>query len=73
MTDQINDLWGPLDITNWRETPCIRGRVATKDDVDAGLAVFYIINPSQMKPLDVRLPACAIHMDLDTQKRPRSS
>ena len=68
MADQINDLWGPLDITNWSETPCIRDRIATKDDVDAGLAVFYINNPSQMKPLEVSLPACAIHMDDDTKR-----
>jgi len=68
MTDQINDLWGPLDINTWSQTPCITDRVATKDDVEAGLAVFYINNPREMKPLKVKLPACAIHTDQDTKQ-----
>ena len=36
------DVWGPIAMTNWRETPCIRGRVATEDDAHAGRAVFYL-------------------------------
>jgi hypothetical protein len=67
MADQINDVWGPLDIRNWSQTPCIKDRLATKDDVDAGMAVFYINNPSAMMPLKVKLPACAIHTDQDTR------
>lgn len=41
MADQINDVWGPLDIQNWSQTPCIKDRLATKKDVEAGMAVLH--------------------------------
>ncbi|MFY9398717.1 MAG: hypothetical protein WAR22_10180 [Desulfomonilia bacterium] len=69
MAEQINDLWGPLDIDHWYKTPCITDRIATKNDVESGLAVFYINNPREMEPLRIKLPACAIHTDEDTKEQ----
>ncbi len=56
MPDQ---LWGPIDVANWRETPVTLGRVATEQDVDQGRAAFYL--PSETsQPHDLPLPAPAI-------------
>jgi hypothetical protein len=56
------DLWGPIAMANWRETPCIRGRVATEDDTNAGRAVFYLnlSEGQENHPVDLDLPHCAI-------------
>jgi hypothetical protein len=56
------EAWGPIAIANWRETPCIRGRVATEDDANAGRAVFYInlSEGQESRPVDLDLPQCAI-------------
>jgi hypothetical protein len=36
------DVWGPIVLTNWRETLCLKDRFATEDDVKVGRAVFYL-------------------------------
>jgi len=56
------DVWGPIAMANWRETPCIRGRVATEDDACAGRAVFYLdlSEGQENRPVDLNLPRCAI-------------
>src|SRR5262245_25848642 len=56
------DLWGPIAMANWRDTPCIRGRTATEDDANAGRAVFYLnlSNGQESRPVDLDLPRCAI-------------
>jgi hypothetical protein len=56
------ELWGPIATANWRETPCIRGRVATEDDANAGRAVFFInlSGGQESHPVDLDLPRCAI-------------
>ena len=56
------DLWGPIEMANWRKTPCVRGRVATEDDAKAGAAVFYfnLSEGQSSHPLDLDLPRCAI-------------
>ncbi len=53
------EVWGPIAMTNWRETPCIKGRVATEDDAKAGRAVFYLDLSQGQKscPVDFDLPA----------------
>jgi hypothetical protein len=59
------DGWGPIETANWRETPCLRGRVATEDDVKAGRAVFYLdlSEGQEGRPGDLNLPSCAILRD----------
>jgi hypothetical protein len=68
MATENDPLWGPIDMGMWKNTPCIEGRVATKEDVKKGLAVFYIENSDDIKPINIHLPACAIHIDQETKK-----
>lgn len=63
MADQSNDLWGPIDILKWNQTPFLSGRVATEEDVKKGVAVFYIRETDDLKPIDITLPVCAILID----------
>ena len=60
MSDEIN-------LSKWKEIPCISGRVATEDDIKKGIAVFAI--PSGSEPYDAELPLCAIHIDEESNKR----
>jgi hypothetical protein len=57
--DVMNDLWGEIRPSDWRQTPCVTGRPATENDVIRGRAVFYINGDSSA--LDIALPCCAIH------------
>ena len=53
----------------WKDTPCVSGRLATEQDVKEGRAVFYISGDrSELKPIKISLPACAIHHDLQSKK-----
>jgi len=52
-------LWGPIDLTHWRDTPCISGRVAVEADVNAGRAVFFLAGAAA-KPHPLDLPCCAL-------------
>jgi hypothetical protein len=56
------DVWGPIAMTNWRETPCVQGRAATEDDANAGRAVFFLnlSEGQESRPVDLDLPRCAI-------------
>lgn len=58
MTEQPAGLWGRIQSENWRDTPCVLGRVASEGDVQQGRAVFYVDGPSQAA--DVPLPRCAL-------------
>lgn len=60
MTDQ---LWGPIDLTRWRDVPFVSGRVATEGDVEAGRAVFYIDGEAEAVGAPAALPALALHTD----------
>lgn len=56
------EVWGPIAMANWRETPCVRGRVATEEDVLAAKAVFYLnlSEGQESNPIELDLPLCAI-------------
>jgi hypothetical protein len=54
----MSELWGPIDASEWRTVPAISGRVATRADVESGMAAFYIEGPSSSHPM--QLPCCAI-------------
>jgi hypothetical protein len=54
----MDDLWGSIDATRWREVPFVSARIATEADVASGAAVFYIQGESE--PESITLPACAI-------------
>jgi len=59
MTD---DVWLPIDISQWRGVPCLSDRIAREEDVGSGRAVFFLENPEEINahPLDVNVPRCAI-------------
>ncbi len=60
------ELWGQIDVERWRETPCLRGRIAVEQDVKDGRAVFYLGNAAEIgaAPVDIGLPhCCVVHAD----------
>lgn len=62
-------LWGPVDMHQWKDTPCISGRLATEQDIKEGKAVFYLDGDrSELKPIQISLPACAIWHDSESKK-----
>ena len=61
MAEQPSNLWGQIQLEAWRDTPCMRGRVANEDDVRDGRTVFYVEGPSQAA--DLPLPRCALLHD----------
>jgi|SRR5579862_674615 len=61
MAEQAGNLWGKIRLEDWRDTPCLRGRVASEDDVRDGRAVYYVDGPSQVA--DISLPRCALLHD----------
>jgi hypothetical protein len=58
----------PVDLSHWRDTPCLTGRPATQEDVGAGRAVFAAPGSGSL-PIDLKLPRCAIHTDQPTGKK----
>ncbi|MFZ1932277.1 MAG: hypothetical protein WCB27_10320 [Thermoguttaceae bacterium] len=58
----------PIDLAHWRETVCLTGRAATLDDMKAGTAVFAAPG-SGSRPIDLKLPRCAIYTDQQTGKK----
>ncbi|HWZ94937.1 MAG TPA: hypothetical protein VNW30_07065 [Opitutaceae bacterium] len=62
-------LWGPVDMKHWKTTPCVSGRLATEQDVREERATFYLSGDrSELKPILIPLPACAIHHE-EKEKR----
>ena len=56
------DLWGPIQIERWQQTPCLRGHIAGEQDVKDGRAVFYLDNAAEIGAVhvDIGLPHCAV-------------
>ena len=54
----MTDLWGPIQASEWRNTPCVVGRPASEDDVSVGRAVFYV--PGASAAASMTLPCCAV-------------
>ena len=60
-------MWDEIDISKWKDTPCISGRAASEEDIATGIAVFAI--PSGSSAYEVDLPLCAIHVDVESGTR----
>jgi hypothetical protein len=60
-----DDIWGEINIEGWRQTPFLVGRLASEEDVQAGRAVFFAVDPSEheAKPFGLGLPRCALLRD----------
>jgi hypothetical protein len=62
MTDQT--LWGEINSKSWKQTPHIKNKVATEQDVKDGVAAFYIDkSPEDHEPLNIQIPALAYQKD----------
>jgi hypothetical protein len=59
--DPFSEGLGAINMAKWNETPCVSGRLATKQDVEEGRATFYY--PQDKAPVKIPLPLCAIHND----------
>ena len=64
----MSNLWGKIDLENWKSTPCIIGKCADETDIEIGNAVFCI--PSGSIPHKMPLPICAIYVDEVGQRTP---
>jgi hypothetical protein len=60
----------PFNKNNWQQTPHVKGRIATDNDVKERKAVF-VINPKKgiHKPIDIQIPSLAYHIDQETKER----
>ena len=61
--------WGPIDLTHWRDTPCLSGRVAVEADVNAGRAVFFLAGATA-RPHPLDLPCCAVLAERGLPSKP---
>ncbi|HEX7810196.1 MAG TPA: hypothetical protein VF608_15780 [Thermoanaerobaculia bacterium] len=57
----MSEIWGPIDLKQWRKTPVTEGRAATDHDVAEGRAVFAVGG----EPVELDLPSCAIVTEED--------
>ncbi len=64
----MSDLWGSIQASEWRNTPCVVGRPATEADAAAGNAVFYVPGDSAAAPMN--LPCCAFQSLEDGSEQP---
>src|SRR5262249_16462290 len=60
-----------MEIDRWEMTPHLSGRLATKQDVVEGRAVFHLSDAEEIgaSPYDLKLPACAILTDEETDQQ----
>lgn len=65
-----NSLWGAIDLSNWKQTPHIKNKIATGQDVIDGRAVFYIENcEEEHEPLNINLPSIAFQVDEESNSK----
>jgi hypothetical protein len=63
------NLWGEIDIDNWKQTPHIKNKIATEQDVKNGFAVFYIKESlGEHKPLEIPIPLLAYQKNDETDE-----
>jgi hypothetical protein len=64
------NLWGAIDLSNWKQTPHIKNKVATEQDVIDGRAVFYIENGGkEHTPLNANIPFIAYQVDEESSTK----
>ncbi len=52
-------LFPPIDIKTWNATPCVNGRLATKQETENGTALLYYDKKENAKPYNMTLPKLA--------------
>ena len=64
------NLWKPISLKNWKQTPAINDRNANEEDVKNGIAVYYIEgNFDEHKPYKIQLPKLAYLTDFETKEK----
>jgi len=64
------NLWKPISLKNWKQTPAINERNANEEDVKNGIAVYYIEgNFDEHKPYKIQLPKLAYLTDFETKEK----
>ena len=62
--------FGPIELNDWKNIPFTKGRLATKEDIDLGKAVFQIDGKGQEHiPLEIEIPSLAYHIDQETNEK----
>lgn len=61
------ELWGSINVSDWKNTPYIIGRTASENDIEKGLAVFSIGQASTISPVDLDLPLCGVVYEEDDE------
>ena len=62
--------FGPIELKDWKKVPFTKSRLATKEDIDLGKAIFQIEGKSQEHiPLEIEIPSLAYHIDQDTNEK----
>ena len=61
----MSTLWGPIEMSQWQQTPHLSGRVAEEQDVKDGRAVFYLKDAKEIGAVyaDIGLPHCGILLE----------
>jgi hypothetical protein len=53
------NLFPPIDIKTWDKTPCVSGRLATKQETENGTALLFYDKKEDAKPVNIILPKLA--------------
>ena len=58
-----------ININNWKNTPHIKGKLATQNDVDENRAIYVNISLKEYIPIDLEIPFLACLIDARTERK----
>lgn len=58
-----------INIHNWKNTPHVKGRLATKDDVEKNRAVYASNGTKEYEPIHLEIPFIACIIDAQTERK----
>ena len=68
--EPCENLWGSIQLINWLQTPHIKDKLATNQDVLDGRAVFYIDGETEIhQMLNIPIPSLAYYTDNETHEK----
>src|SRR3990167_5051729 len=63
-------IFEPVELNDWKNVPFTKGRLATKEDINLGRAIFEIDPEGQEHiPLEIAIPSLAYHIDQETNEK----
>jgi len=70
LATNVEALWGPISLKNWKKTSATNNRIANEQDVMNGNAVFYIEgSDKEHKNYPINLPKLAHLTDYETNEK----